>query len=170
MAPTVIGAYKFVVIDPVFVTGVVGRVYIDHPHFAAMRGAQQAQAIEVVALNHQVTVVQAAFRRVALLRHHARQHDVGVQRRVALYGITLPVQTQLLARQVFSQQAAQLLRVEVFQVLQQGTGRAVWCVVGHRGMISWGRAPPSELHKLYEITASFQATSQPYPAHARSPR
>ena len=122
VAVAVIGADKLVVVNPVFVAGVVGRVDVDDADFSGVRGAQQAQAVEVVALNDEVAVVRGARRRVADVWPQARQHHIGIERRIACNGAGLPVQPHLLLGQVLHQQAAQLLGVEVLEAFQQAGG------------------------------------------------
>lgn len=56
---------------------------------------------------------------VRVFFNQARQHDVGVQCGIALNGVALPVQAQLLFGQVFSEQAAKLLGIQLLQILHQ---------------------------------------------------
>lgn len=84
-----------------------------------MGGTQEPQAVEIVALNDQVAVVRGALGRVAEFRYYARLHHIGVERRVACDGIALPVQTEFLFGEVFYQQAAELLGVEVLKLRQK---------------------------------------------------
>ncbi len=87
MAPAVFGADVAVVVDPVLVAGVVGRIDVDHAHAVDVGAFEHAQAVEVVALNHQVAIAGGlrggAVQALTVLGHQARQHHVGIQRRVA---------------------------------------------------------------------------------------
>ena len=92
---------------------------------------EQAQAVEVVAFNDEVAVRGEALGGVAVLRHNGREHHIGIQRLVVRDGIALPIQAQLLAREVFSQQAAQFGGAEGVQLLEQGGGSQ-----RHRGSVA----------------------------------
>ena len=54
MPPAVVRADVAVVVDPVFVAGVVRRIDVDNANLAAVRGAQQAQRIKIVAFDDEV--------------------------------------------------------------------------------------------------------------------
>ena len=123
VAPAVVGADVAVVVDPVLVAGVVGRVDVNHAHLVGMGAFQQAQAVEVVAFDDEVAAAGglggSGVEAMAPFGHQARQHHVGVQGRVALDGAGFPVQAEFLAREVFGKQAAQLRRAQVFKFVQK---------------------------------------------------
>ena len=96
VAVAVVGPDVVVVIDPVFVAGVVGWVNVNDADFSGMGGAQQAQAVKVIALDDEILVLAGVGRAVAGLCVQARQHDVGVQGRIALDGARLPIQPHFL--------------------------------------------------------------------------
>ena len=52
-----------------------------------MRGPQQAQAVEVIALDDQIAMVSGALRGVAAFRHQPRQNHIGIKRGIAFNGI-----------------------------------------------------------------------------------
>ena len=136
MPPAVIGADVAVVIDPVLVAGVVRRVDVDHANPAGVRRLEEAQRVEVVALDDQVAPAGELGRCFAWVRvfgKQPRQDEVGVDRSVALDRVRLPGEAEFLPGQVLYQQAAQLGFVEVFQfgeqaVLWHGHG-AIFCPV-----------------------------------------
>ena len=123
VAPAVVGADVAVVVDPVLVAGVVGRVDVNHAHLVGMGAFQQAQAVEVVAFDDEVAAAGglggSGVEAMAPFGHQARQHHVGVQGRVALDGTGFPIQAEFLAREVFGKQAAQLRRAQVFKFVQK---------------------------------------------------
>lgn len=132
MPPAVIGADVMVVVHPVLVAGVVGRIDVDDTDFACVGGLQQAQGIEIVALDDQVTgaALASLIAQFAPFRHQTRQHLVGVERGIAFDGIGLPGQAKFLFGQLLDQQAAQLRGVEVFKLRQQAPGICLWHVHG----------------------------------------
>ena len=136
VAVAVIGADKFIVVNPVFVAGVVGRVDVDDADFSGVRGAQQAQAVEVVALDDEVAVVLCPRWRVAGAGHQTRQHHVGIQGAVAGNGTRFPIQPHFLLGQLLHQQAAQLGGVEVLEAFQQA-GRCRFSHVLPRSRSGW---------------------------------
>jgi hypothetical protein len=101
MPPTIVLSDKSVVVDPILISSVVWRIDVDHANLAAVRRAQQAQRIEVIALDDEIWkrrgcgVIRVT---VAKLRHNPRQHNVFVDRAVTVKAIVLPVQAELLLR------------------------------------------------------------------------
>lgn len=57
--------------------------------------------------------------------HQTRQHQIGVERRVAFDGAGFPVQPEFLFGEMFHQQTAQLLLVQMIELGKQvvGAGR-----------------------------------------------
>ena len=128
MPPAVVGTDVVVVVHPILVAGVVGRVDVDDADFAGVRGLQQAQGVEVVALDDQVS--RLAIAPCARFGNQAGQHAVFVERRIAFDGVGFPGQAELLLGQLLDQQATQLCGVEVFQLRQQAAGMCLWHVHG----------------------------------------
>lgn len=122
MPPAVIRADVVVVVNPVLVAGVVGRVDVDNADFPGMGGFEQAQRIEVVAFDDDVSVrlfLTYAFGTVTPFFHQSRQYQVGVEHRITLNGAGFPIQSELLPREMFHKQATQLLLVQVFELGKQ---------------------------------------------------
>ena len=98
--PAVVCTDVAVVVNPVLVAGVVGRVELNHADFAGVGAFEQPQGIKVVALDDQIGRARNSQRRqpVRIGRHQARQHDVGIERPIALQGAAFPIQPEFLPR------------------------------------------------------------------------
>ena len=94
-----------------------------------MGGAQQAQGVKVVAFDDEVAVgglrlnrLTASRWRMASVLHQPGQHQVGVECGVTLDGAGFPIQAQFLFGEVFNQQPAQLLFVQVVELREEAVG------------------------------------------------
>ena len=119
MPPAVVGADVMVVVDPILVAGVVGRINIDDADFAGVGGFEQAQRVEVVAFDNQVA--RAALGVLAPFSAMTGQHQIGIERGIAFDGAGFPGQAELLLGQMFNQQAAQLAFIQRLQLPEQAT-------------------------------------------------
>lgn len=83
--------HKAVVVDEVLVSGVVRRIDIDALDLAAMRHAQVAQGIKIVALDQEVFVRSVAVGQVGI---QVQRHKISVDGVVVVDLIALPHQAK----------------------------------------------------------------------------
>ena len=87
MSPAIVLANVAVVIDPILVAGVVGRIDVDHTNLSAVRGAQETQRIEIVAFYDEIRkwgVFLFTVASVAKVRHNTREHHMLIDCAIAI--------------------------------------------------------------------------------------